>query len=288
MYPSILGALKHLQPQPSGDDEGGGLYSPVLRHVVKVFQAFLGRLHKFALDEFARQEQERKRSKRATGRRTGNALAVTYAPVRDTNLATAKDLVLTLVRMLTMLDVLTPAHCELLEGCLCALLDHVGSSLSLVTFADHSGSRSKQTGILPPTGLLDIGQLSVETATGTATIEGPYMLFILRRGVDFLMENAKRMPAKSLSIFTVHQVDGDSDLRQRIQDTLQNTLLRGAFGDEDDTFYNSLRREDREDEETDLSKVLGELRGQETSAEWFIGELWEQLGWDILSGRRDV
>ena len=61
---------------------------------------------------------------------------------------------------------------------------------------------------------------------------------------------------------------------------------RAAFGDDDDTFYSSLRRYEEEAEEGELDKMMEDIKRTEGSAEWFIGELWEHLGWDILSGRR--
>jgi hypothetical protein len=284
VYSSILEAVKYIQP--TTDTEGD--YFPVVPHVARAFQAFLGRLHKFALDEFARREQEDKRNKRAAARRSEDTPTAHHTPISDENLAKARRLLRTMARMMTTLDVSVGAHCELLEGYLCAILDHLGSSLSLLTFANATGSRQKQAGLLPPIGLLDIAQLNVESAIGAAAIEGPYVLFVLRKGVQFLLENAKRMPTKSLSIFTVQQPADNNGLRGQIQETLQNTLLRGAFGDEDDTFFNSLRRDEEEEETVDLNKTITVIKEKETSAEWFIGELWEYLGWDILSGQTHV
>ena len=286
----MLKALDFVQPK-TGDD--GNEYIPALPDVIRTFQTFLGRLHKFALDEFARREQELKRKRRVSDRRTEDKSVMEYTPITEEDLTKGRELIQILVRMIKMLDLRKHAHCELLEGYLCATLDHVGSSLSLLTFTDTDISRPEQTGLLPPNGLLDIGQLNIESATGTATIEGPYVLFVLRQGLEFLFANTGRMSKKNLFNFTLHPqadkgVTGSNDLRQHIQDTLQNTLLRGAFGDEDDTFYNSLRRDEENDEEVDLNNTIGEIRQKESSAEWFIGELWEHLGWDILSGRRGV
>ena len=287
VYPSVLKALECVQPQIIDNDDQ---FFPALSDVVKVFQAFLGRLHKFALDEFARREQEAKSKKQGPGRKTVTS-GPAYSPTSKEDLAKAKALVGILARMVTVLDISKEAHCQLLEGCLCALLDHIGSCLSLLVFAEPDKSHKKQTGLLPPSGLLDVAQLNVESATGTATIEGPYLIFILRKATEFLFVNAKRMSESSLFNFTVHKPDeneaeGGKDLRRRIEETLQNTLLRGAFGDDDDTFYNSLRRYEEEGEEEDMNKMVEDMKHKEDSADGFIGELWEHLGWDILSGRR--
>lgn len=283
VYPSLLRGLECIQQHTSIDNDQYTV--PAVSDAVKVFQAFLGRLHKSALDEFARREHEIKSKKRAASPRPEGT-----SPTSEEDLAKAKKMTQILLRMMTALNVTVDAHCQLLEGYLCALLDHVGSSLSFLVFADPNESHKKQSGLLPPSGLLDSVHLNAKSATGATTIEGPYVIFVLRKGVEFLLENAPRMSEKSQADFTLSHLNesnsaSGNDLRRQIEKTLQNTLLRGAFGDDDDLFYNSLRRD--EGEEADLEKMMKDVKTKE-SAEWFIGELWEHLGWDILSGRKGI
>lgn len=277
VYPSVLDGLQLLVRQTSRTTDQ---HIPAITEVVKVFQAFLGRLHKFALDECARREHETRSKKQAVG------------PTSEEDITKAREITRTLLKMFTAIDVTKNAHCRLLEGYLCALLDHVGSSLSLLVFADSTGSRKRQQrGILPPSGLLDSAHLQIESAKSAATLEGPYVCFILRKGLEFLLENADRMSEESLAKFTLYVSDEngaatENNLRHRIEKTLQSTLLRGAFGDDDDMFSNSLRRDDDDEEEVSLEPMMKarNSKEEEPSAEWFIGELWETLGWDILSG----
>ncbi|OAP63062.1 hypothetical protein AYL99_02289 [Fonsecaea erecta] len=288
-YPSILQAMGFIQPQ-IGED--GARYYPAVPDLTKVFQAFLGRLHKLALDEYTRQEKDVKSKQRGSAR-VREVLGRRFAASNKQAIAEATEIVRTLVKMITELDVSRDAHCEMLEGCLCTILDRVGSSLSLLVFADLSGTSEKQPGLLAPRGLLDVAHLDAKSATGTANIEGPYLIWILRKGLEFLHANTKHMSRKSQLIFTPQQSDAKGvaqgkSLRRRIEETLQNTLLRGAFGDDDDAFYNSLRREADGEEEAELTKMVKQIKGKDCSPEWFIGEVWEHLGWDILSGRRDV
>ncbi|KIY03776.1 uncharacterized protein Z520_00467 [Fonsecaea multimorphosa CBS 102226] len=285
VYPSILKALECIKPLTGEDGEE---YYPAHPDLVRAFQAFLGQLHKLALDEYTRQEQEVK-SKRRGSAHTHESFALSSEPA----VAEAKEIVRTLMKMIKVLDVANDAHCELLEGYLCTLLDHVGSSLSLLVFADLTGASKKGPGLLAPQGLLDVAHLDAKSATGTATIEGPYIIWILRKSVEFLLANTKHMSEKSQLIFTLQQSNSKEiaqgkSLRRRIEETLQNTLLRGVFGDDDDTFDNSLRREEEEEEDVDLTKLVEGIREKECSPEWFIGEVWAHLGWDILSGRRNV
>ncbi|KIW64324.1 hypothetical protein PV04_09267 [Phialophora macrospora] len=289
IYPIMLRGLECIQPQAADD---GVEYVRGLSDVVKVFQSFLGRLHKFALDESARRELE------TTSRRKGSGFSSEESQERfndgtsQEDQVEAKELMQVMVRMMTALDTTKGAHCQLLEGYLCAVLDHTGSSLSLLVFAGSGELDTKRKGLLPLSGVSDTAQLNTESAIGAAAVEGPYIIFILRKGIEFLLANARRMPEKSLFNFTWHRSHGndtidDGDLRRRIEETLQNTLLRGVFGDDDDAFSNSLRR-DEEEEGADLAKMMEVIKRKEDSAEWFIGELWEHLGWNILSGRRGI
>ncbi|KIW86026.1 hypothetical protein Z517_01420 [Fonsecaea pedrosoi CBS 271.37] len=289
VYPSILEGLRCIQQQMG--EEGEENY-PALSHLTKVFHAFLGRLHELALNEYARQKQHVK-SKRRKPAPMHETSSRGYLPMSEQTVAETKEMVRTLAYMITALDVSSDVHCELLEGYMCTILDHVGSILSLLVFADSTGTRNKQTGLLAPRGLMDAAHLDTASATGAATIEGPYLIWILRKGMEFLLANTKNMSEKSQLIFALQGSDSKDvahgkGLRRRIEETLQNTLLRGVFGDDDDTFYNSLRRDEEGEGEGEWTQVMEAIGEKERSPEWFIGEVWEHLGWDILSGRRDV
>ncbi|EXJ75169.1 uncharacterized protein A1O5_01865 [Cladophialophora psammophila CBS 110553] len=289
VYPSVLQGVDRIRPQTG---EGGEQYHPALSDVIKVFRAFLGQLYQFALNE----NHKRKLANKA--KRRGSAPAHEtpihgFALIGERDATKAKEIIWTLVKMITALDVSSDAQCELLEGYLCTILDHVGSSLSLLVFTDSTGISKEQPGLLAPCGLLDVAHIDRGSAVGTATAEGPYLIWILRKAMEFLRANSQKMSEKSLLLFAVQECDSkavadDKGLRRRIEDTLQNTLLRGVFGDDDDTFYSSLRREDEEEENEELTKMTEGIKKSECSPEWFIGEVWEHLGWDILSGRRGV
>ncbi|EXJ94506.1 hypothetical protein A1O1_02902 [Capronia coronata CBS 617.96] len=287
VYPSILEGLDLIKPEKDSYDGQG---FPAASDIVRLFQTLLGRLHKCTLDDFVERDEEAK--SRQKGRRPGAKAIKKTPPVTSVDYAVqAKSLTMTLLRMVTVLDASNDMHCELLEGILCAFLDHVGSSLSLLVFGDPKRDPKDSGGILPPRGLLDVAHLDLEAATGSATIEGPYLILILRKFVDFVYQNTNHMSANSRLLFSVQKPDvTQSDgLRHSIEQTLQTTLLRGVYGDEDDTFYNALRRdEDADDAEDDFLNMMEEMNAEEDGAEWFVAQLWEHLGWDILSGRRGI
>ena len=256
----------------------------------KLFQAFLGRLHKCALDEDDRREREVKvKDKRKGASSKSTVVKGSSSTLVDGAASEGTILVRILAQMMGMLDVAHDAHCELLEGILCSLLDHIGSSLSLLVFAGPKSRGGHGSGILPPKGLLDLAHIDIEVALRTAKIEGPYLICVLRRFREFLRTNTRLMSQKSIAMFALDKTSGKSgkEIQQMIERTLQNTLLRAVFDDDDDTFYNSLRREEEHDEAgADMTKIMNEIKQDEGSAEWFIGEVWEHLGWGILSSKK--
>ncbi|KAL2438592.1 hypothetical protein ABEF95_011946 [Exophiala dermatitidis] len=286
-YSSILEAVKIARLDA---DKGGERLASTLSDIVRLYETFLGRLHQCTLDEAVRISDATKSSKR--GRRSGTK-ALKRTPLVPSSAYTneAKLLAKTLTRMVTDLDTSSDIHCELLEGFLCALLDHVGSVLSLFVFGRTGQGCRDSTGVLPPRGIVDVAHLDLEAAMGSAKLEGPYLIFVLRRCVDFLHTGTKQMSEVSISLFSLQQRNPRraQGLREHIEKTLQNTLLRGVYGDDDDTFYNALRRHEAEDEEEiGAVKLMEGAEQDEDAAEWFIGQLWEHLGWDILSGSRTI
>ena len=279
-YPPILHGLELLRPDT---DEEGQVVFHAVPDVVMLFESILGRLHNFAQYDVARRGggvtlQPRARGCEADLDRTG--------PLNDTEEeSSCKIITKTLIRMVLLLNLSRDAHCEVLEGILCALLDHTGSLLSLLVFSDSSGKAEGVVGILPPKGLVDAAHADLESALESAKMEGPYLICILRKAMEFIESNRKFMSERGLLLFSPRKATGDRNLRQSIEETLQNTLLRGVFGDDDDTFRNSLRHSER-NVEPDLNKLMQEITPDASSSEWFIGQLWEHLGWNILSGRR--
>ncbi len=281
VYPSIMRGLEVIQPQ---NKDNGELFYPTISSVIRLFEALLGRLHQAALDlcvrEGAAPLRERTRS-RAKGK--GNS------PTQGQSHGSFKKLSAVLIKMITTLDPSHDAHCELLEGMLCALLDHIGLALSLLVFSDPNTPSEPQNGILPPQGLTHTAHSDIETAIRAVTMEAPYLICILRQAMDFLHRSTPAMSARSLTLFSLPDRNSTTgkDVRRLIEEALQRTLLRAAFGDEDQAFSAALRR-GRDESEDNLGQMLAALRPEEKSAEWFIGEVWEHLGWDILSGQRGL
>lgn len=262
--------------------------SPGVTEVVRTFQVFLGRLHQSSLDELVRQESKAKTRKKTTRTKPREEVH------DDDNIASAhyrhsKCLVRVLVSMITTLNVTQPSHCEMLEGLICTLLDHVGSSLSLLVFADPNMSPKDEGGICPPQGLLHVAHLDYKDAIAVAKLEGPWLVQILREAIAFVYASAPNMLNDSLMKFVPlnwRHLKG-TKLHEGVRQTLQFTLLRGVFGDDDETFYGALRRMEGDDD-ADTVESAGLKNGQQDPADSFIAQLWEILGWSILSGARST
>lgn len=179
----------------------------------------------------------------------------------------------TMATMITSLGQPLTAHTALFEALMSVLLDHIGSTLSLLVFTD-TGYEGE--GILPPAGITDTAHIDRESASATAKLAGPYLINILRTAIQTIHKQhhtSKHRPNKNDRKIPLHWVE----------ERLQNTLLRGVFGDDTETIANAFRRADEVDEQQLQQDI--EDASQEVDSEWFIGELWELVGWDVLPGR---
>lgn len=228
---------------------------------------------------------------------------------------------------------------DLLEGLLCSFLQYLGSALSLLVFNDMeldgqgsaslpegvAGGCSAFTGLLPPFGLEEAGPSAADAKVAlTATrIKAPYVILILENVIAFL---DKHHPQSARVLTTSNSATGHTStsagvigqtqahaqggngqrteserpLSQILRDRLQNTLLRGVFGD-DSTFLTSLNLPAQAVTESPVAHGDGHSPAGETTekthhaegdplqksdtnpSNHLIRETWRLLGWDILS-----
>ena len=279
-YLLVLRALDHATAQEATDNE----LTIANGSIVQLFQLGLGQLHKFALDEVTRRETE----SQAKGKKAKSNTAATKTDLngaRDEFDTRSTALVLILTTIMDSIDPKLDSHCELLEGLLCALLDHLGSSLGLVVFADSTASK-KEAGLEPPSGLMHVAHVGNKAAITAAGIEAPYLISVLKAALKFLRDHQQQMTPNMKEIISwadPNEIVDPEALRQKIEARLQGTLLRGVFGDDDTAFENALRRE-HPLEETDLQAIAEneEAEVKQDKSTWMIGQVWEQLGWDVL------
>lgn len=160
------------------------------------------------------------------------------------------------------------AHRELFEGLLCTFLDHLGSNLSLAVFSDPMIQGLPQpAGLLPPRDFATASEIHTQVDVSNMLKVAPYLIKILRK-----IKPSMGDPGDT----------SNNDYAEAVVNKMQNTLLRALFGDQDQVFKDSLRRpadveiiEDTEDLVADTEK--------DVTSEWFVGEVWSNVGWDILT-----
>lgn len=195
--PSLFQAVKKLNP------DGVAGHCAVYA-LVQLFQNILGHLHTVTATQADKtcKQKVRTAKQQPLPHSNQNGMCVSL-----TKLA---------IQFFEALDLSQPSHNRVLEGLICVFLDHLGSSLSLVVFADVDApaSQTPHLGFLPPRGLLDTSGLDRKAAIRTIEYEA----------------------------FRKTLATSDCSLSARVQERLQNTLLRGVFGDDDESFKDAFQR----------------------------------------------
>jgi len=276
-YPSLLQALGNLSVK--ADTEGCAVYAVVL-----LFQKILGHLHAVA----ARKECTTGKHDKSTKLNKQRIIKQHTSPIPHFG-EICMALTKLAIHFFEALDLSQLSHNRALEGLVCVFLDHLGSSLSLVVFAnvDDTASQAGKTGVLPPRGLLDISDLDLKDAIRTTQHEACYLVIILRHLMLCIDKKQSLMKSGSVPFLTLKKSPNTNNngFAARIRDKLQNTLLRGVFGDDDESFKNALRGSavNAVDDEVDIART-----GREEPGEWFVGEVWRLLGWTTLTGENGV
>lgn len=245
---------------------------PALSSVV---QFLLGRLHQYCLDEA---DDRSKLSSRRTGSRKSNTKATIQRSLEATELFkyNCNTISSLLAHMLASTTILQPKCPVAFEAVACTFLDHLGSSISLHLFGDPENNTDSK-GLMPPRGPQDVAHIATDDAILTTQLEAPYLVHILR---GLTRPPEARNKGGSRHTFT-RLISSGASFGANTLERLQNTLLRGIFDDEDMAFANSLRRVETEDALTSLPGTeMNEV--DENSRNWFLSQVWENLGWDIL------
>jgi hypothetical protein len=189
------------------------------------------------------------------------------------------------IQFFKVLDLSKLPHNRVFDSLICIFLDHLGSSLSLVVFADvdATSSTAAELGFLPPCGLLDTSHVDQQTATRTAQYEARYLVTILRHLMNCIDKRQSLRKSVSDPLLTLDKplTNSNSAFAVGVRNKLQKTLLRGMFGDDDESFRDALPRPvvNAIDDDVDVARS-----GQEDPGEWFVGEVWRLLGWSVLTG----
>lgn len=277
-YPTLLQAVNKLSVR-------NGSKQLAFHAVVLLFQNILGHLHASAAIQAG-----------TTGKSDVSAKRNRQRTIKQQSLSTSNlnDMCIPLtklaIRFFEALDLSQQrSHQGVLEGVVCVFLDHLGSSLSLIVFADVNAAASKaaQLGLLPPRGLLDTSTLDQSTALGVTQHEACYLVTILRHLMLCIDKQQSPLRSELAPHLTLKRSLGISNgpFVAKVREKLQNTLLRGIFGEEDESFRNALRKPVINAAENDIDIACN---GQEEPGDWFLGEVWRLLGWNILTEQNGV
>jgi len=278
-FPTILRGLEKLRARPASSSAiGGAVYE-----VVVLFEAILSQLSTIAVwkaRDMANDDEAEIKAAKTKSRKSKKAALSPSARYHEA----CQSLAQLAVCMVVTLEPTEGNHSQVLEGCLCAFLDHLGSSLSLAIFTDDQSLERQSifAGVLPPQGLQDMSDVDSQIAMRAVQVEAPYLIYILDRVMSFIDSHDVLMNARSTSLFSLQKDKnvGNGAFAQKVKEKLQNTLLRGIFGDDDETFRNSLRRPAQS--EDDLMEDI-DIGTREGTPEWFTSEVWRILGWNILT-----
>jgi hypothetical protein len=281
IYISILKALRLINA-----NDGQSRPTSAVSSVIKLFQTYLENLYQTALDEVTRKEQIQL-NRNTIKKPKSNSRAVKATGPEDEHKCHGRLGALTklMTSLLAVLDTAMEADNELYEATSTICLDHVGSEVSLLIFAD---PQNKEAGILPVTGLVDSAHIDSESAISTAKMTGPHLVRILQAVARAAPSNSKiTSSTQPNSRQGPVQSPDTNGLLGRVQGRLQHTLLRGIFGDEDGSFKDAFSRRDAMDEH-EQDHELEDQEADEALSNDLVAQVWELIGWDVLSDKAPV
>ncbi|KAL5002196.1 hypothetical protein BDV10DRAFT_181880 [Aspergillus recurvatus] len=179
-------------------------------------------------------------------------------------------------RMVTSLDLTCPGHRRLLEGFLYVLLNRVGKVLSLFVFQDlqlRPDLRIDPDKLPLPAGLIDA---EVDgKSLGAAQTEARYLVCLVRGALTVLDKHPTLLSAPL-------EDSPEARFLSSIKARLQSTLVQAVFG-ADSEFGQALEKP-APSKGFDVKKLVEDHQPSEISvSEWYIQELWQLLGWEMLT-----
>ena len=186
----------------------------------------------------------------------------------------------TVAHLMTALDFNNTVNEKIFQGYVSLFFEHLGSALSFIVFSNPE--IGIEPGVRPPQGLIDAEDLPRSSAMRAAQLEAPYLIRILEKAMGVIDAHQSLLSSDSPAFLSVVKSSTTTNgaFASAIRQKLQNTMLRGVFGD-DDAFQNALPRS------TPLEDVADVDIWEEdpTTPEWFVDKVWQSLGWGILAQR---
>lgn len=146
------------------------------------------------------------------------------------------------------LDPNEPSHNSLKEAVASVFLEYVGKTLAILTFSDLDCPADDK----------------FQAAKVAALREAPYLIYTLNKLVT--LPCAQGRPESTITAY--------------FQKRLQNTVLRGVFGEKDAEFVDALKRPSTP--KVSLTSLESMTAFRLDSPEWFAERVWSLVGWNLL------
>jgi hypothetical protein len=250
------------------DISGRRCKGQVVFSLVQFFVNTLGHLHNACLRRTVYQEPNISNNQDKDPHR---------ADYEDTNrtLALISGLTKFLVNILTCPEFQKAhlSHIEVLEGMFSALLEEVGELISQVIFDEHLSTLCGPA----PVSWSDKNTSASINALAVG-LKCQHLASVLKRAMEGRSEKDKHSLASMLAGTKVLGIGaGKKVVLARAKQRLQETLLKGIFGDDGEQFMNALQMpESGEGWDNEPPQVAGDEK------EAFVESVWSTVGWDMM------
>lgn len=165
------------------------------------------------------------------------------------------------------------SHIEVLEGMFSALLEEVGGLISQVIFDEHLSTLRGPA----PVSWSD-RNTSASVNALAVDLKCQHLASVLKQAMEGRSEKDKHSLAAMLAGTKVLGIGaGKKMVLARARQRLQETLLKGIFGDDGEQFVNALQMpESEEGWDSEATQVSRDEK------EAFVESVWSTVGWDMM------
>ena len=275
LFPMVMQVL-HKLGQTS---EGTSLRGQPIYHTILLFQRLLEQISRISIAQGNLNRAATPRSRKPHGRIERQIADYLLSPKATHVDAIENGKIFKLLMQLAMviisaLDPLKATDNEILDGIMFFLLSHTGKLLREFVFEDEKEN-----------GNLHMESISIEDVA-IHEAQAPYVIHLLRHAMRITAKGprsaiATRRTSNDLTSQCLQNskiIHNDFSREARIK--LQNTMLKGFFGNDAKELGEGLLKPLGEDMECSSGDSGNEKN--ENVKRWYISEVWKLVGWDIL------
>lgn len=266
--------------------EGAAVQGKVVHAIVQMFKELLSELEWLASAEVEKAENEAAKAKKSTSK--AKSKPKSSKPTNFKGAPTLGTLAAFLAGIINMLDAKLDANKAVFEGIAYCVIDRLGQGLFSTVFGHPRGS-TLEAEILQSRTEDDIEDDEASSAQKKELVqkrvrmEAPYLIHLLTR---IMAIAPAHLGAALTKAGKPKQANNKSNMKGALaitaKECLQSTLVNAMFGtegmDENDPFMDCLKMPLPGNATIPMPKVKEQRVG-----EWFKGEIWNMLGWEILS-----